>query len=116
MRQINPVQLAVFHPKAIEAIRSFPQTARKQLGEAILELQNGARLTMPLSRPMPSVAPGVQEIRVRDAAGIYRAFYLMKSARGVLVFHIFEKKSQKTPVHEIQLGRKRLKELLNEKD
>src|SRR5438093_8822411 len=76
------VQPALFHPKALEAIRSFPKPARHDMGEAILELQKGSRLTMPLSRPMPSIAPGAQELRVRDAAGIYRAFYALKSEQG----------------------------------
>lgn len=71
---------------------------------------------MPLSRPMPAVGPGVHELRVRDAAGIYRAFHLCHSRRGVLVFHAFEKKTQKTPLHEIKLGRRRLAEVLYEED
>ena len=103
---------ALFHPKALEAIRSFPKRARHDIGEAVLELQKGSRLTMPLSRPMRSVGSGVQEIRVRDAAGIYRAFYVVQSARGVIVFHAFEKRTQKTPRSEIQLGRQRLREIL----
>ena len=71
---------------------------------------------MPLSRPMPAVATGVHELRVRDAAGIYRAFYLVKSARGILVFHAFQKKTQATPKREIELAAVRLKELLHVKD
>ena len=106
------LQPAIFHPRALEAIREFPREARREVGEAILELQKGTRLTMPLSRPMPSVAQGVHEIRVRDAAGIYRAFYLTRSERGVLVFHAFEKRTQKTPQRDIELGRRRLQELL----
>jgi phage-related protein len=66
---------------------------------------------MPLSRPMRSVGAGVHEIRVRDAAGIYRAFYVLESARGVIVFHAFEKRTQKTPQQEIELGRRRLREM-----
>jgi phage-related protein len=108
------VRQALFHPKALEAIQSFPKPARRHLGEAILELQKGARLMMPLSRPMGTVGAGVHEIRVRDAAGIYRAFYLLQSVQGVLVFHAFEKRNQKTPPHEIVLGRRRLKEMLYE--
>jgi phage-related protein len=84
------------------------------LGEAILELQRGNRLAMPLSRPMPVVGRGVHELRVKDAAGIYRAFYVLQSARGVVVFHAFGKKSQKTPAAEIELGRKRLREMFDE--
>lgn len=106
------MQPALFHPRALEAIRSFPKPARREIGEAVLALQKGLRLTMPLSRSMPSVAAGVQEIRIRDVAGVYRAFYLVKSQRGVLVFHAFEKRTQKTPTREIDRGRKRLREML----
>lgn len=105
---------AIFHPKALRAIQEFPKEARKAIGDAILDLQHGARISMPLSRPMPSVGSGVEELRVKDAAGIYRAFYLVKSKRGILVFHAFEKKTQKAPVHEIELGQKRLQEMLDE--
>jgi phage-related protein len=108
------VQPAIFHPRALQAIRLFPKPARRALGEAILDLQYGGRLEMPLSRPMPTVAPGAHELRVKDAAGIYRAFYVLKSARGVLVFHAFEKRTGKTPYHEINLGCKRLKEMLHD--
>ena len=43
------LQSALFHPKALEAIRSFPKIAKHEIGEAILELPKGSRLTMPLS-------------------------------------------------------------------
>ena len=39
---------------------------------------------MPLSRPMPSIEPGAAELRIRDRAGIYRAFYYSRSPRGTL--------------------------------
>src|SRR5947208_1621642 len=107
------VKLAIFHPAAIAAIRLFPQSVRKELGKAILDLQNGERLGMPLSRTMPSVAGGVSELRLRDSSGIYRAFYYVQSPRGILVFHAFQKNTQVTPKRELELARKRLKELLN---
>jgi phage-related protein len=105
------VQPARFHPKALEVIRSFPKPARHDIGEAILELQKGNRLTMPLSRSMRTVGPGVQELRVRDEAGIYRVFHLLRSERGVIVFHAFKKRTQKTPPQEIEIGKKRLREM-----
>jgi len=71
---------------------------------------------MPISRPMPSVAAGVSELRVRDENGIYRVFYYTASVRGILVFHAFVKKTQFTPPLEIDLARKRLKELFDEQN
>ncbi|MFI5098730.1 MAG: type II toxin-antitoxin system RelE/ParE family toxin [Candidatus Acidiferrales bacterium] len=59
---------------------------------------------------------GRRSLRIRDRAGIYRVFYLVKSAQGILVFHAFVKKSRATPRQEAELGRKRLKELLDEEN
>ena len=67
---------------------------------------------MPLSRPMPSVAPGVEELRIKDRSGAYRVFYFIKLETAVLIFHAFQKKTAKTPPHEIELARKRIKEML----
>lgn len=69
---------------------------------------------MPLSRPMPEVAVGMEELRLRDEAGIYRAFYFKKSKRGILILYARVKKTRKTPQHEIALARKRLKEMWDE--
>jgi len=110
------VKSAIFHPATREVIRRFPKTACDALGKAIWDLQLGFRLGMPLSKPMPTIAPGAAELRIKDDTGAYRAFYYMKSDRGILIFHAFQKRAQKTPDAEIRLGRKRLKELLNEED
>ena len=45
--------------------------------------------------------------------GIFRVFYFTATAQGVLVFHAFAKKTQRTPPLEIELAKKRLKELLD---
>ena len=66
---------------------------------------------MPLSRPMPSVAPGAAEIWLHREDGQFRTFYVTESAEGILVFHAFVKKAQKTPEAELRLARKRLKEM-----
>ncbi len=108
------MRAAILHPAAREAIRSFPEDVRRELGKAIFDLQRGETLGMPISRPMPSVAPGAAELRIRDRSGVYRAFYYTSSPRGILVFHAFAKKTRATAKQEIELGKKRLKELLHE--
>jgi phage-related protein len=79
-----------------------------------LTCRRGEKISMPLSRPMSSVASGVEELRVRDRSGAYRVLYYTKLADSVLVFHAFAKKTQKTPPHEIALAQKRLKEMFDE--
>lgn len=103
----------IFHPKATEVIRRFPKDVRIRLGKGLFRLQMGEQLGMPSARPMPGVAAGVAELRVKGEDGTYRAFYYAASSRGVLVFHAFIKKTQRTARLEIELARERLKELLD---
>jgi phage-related protein len=108
------VKTAVFHPKARDTIREFPEDVRREFGKVIFDLQKGKRVSMPMSRPMSSVALGVEELRVKDRSGAYRVFYYTKLADSVLIFHAFTKKTQKTPPNEVALAKKRLKEILDE--
>jgi len=113
MRQSFTVRPAFFHPKARQTIQAFPKPVRLAIGGSIFDLQRGAQLSMPMSRPMPDVAPGVHELRLRGADGAYRVFYYVKSIRGVVILHAFEKKTQKTPPREMEVCRKRLREFLD---
>jgi len=106
------MRIVKIHVKAREAIRTFAPPLRKEVGELLLKLQFGLALGMPQSKPMPSIQSGAYELRLKDAAGIYRVFYYLKSEQGILVFHAFTKKTQKTPKSEIELGKRRLKEML----
>lgn len=76
-------------------------------------MQVGQKLEMPLARVMKNIGKGVEEIRIKDTSGIYRIFYFTRLQDVILIFHAFKKKTQKTPKKEIDLGRKRLKEMLN---
>jgi len=116
---------AIFHPAALKTIRGFPDAARRAIGEAILRIQHGARVGMPLSRPWrkrPACVgnpedcptPGVAELRVKDRGGEFRTFYYTRDERGILVPHAFVKKTRATPEHEIALARQRLRELAHE--
>src|SRR6266849_3889542 len=98
------MKAALFHPKARAVLRSFPDDVRRDFGKAIFDLQKGAKLSMPLSRAMPSVARGVEELRVKDRSDAYRVFYFARLETAVLIFHAFEKKTAKTPPHEIDLA------------
>jgi len=103
----------LFHEKARDAVRGFSSSVKDDVGLLLRRLQEGEVLAFPDSRPMPDIERGAHELRVRDADGIYRVFYYLKSAKGILVFHAFTKKTQATPQREIKLGKKRLWEMLN---
>ena len=63
---------------------------------------------------MPAVASGAYELRIRSATTTIRVFYFVKLADTIVVFHGFQKKTQKTPTQEIAVGQQRLKEVLDD--
>jgi len=85
-----------------DVVSSFSRAARKALGADLFALQLGET---PLNwKPMPSVGPGVREIRVSEG-GEFRLFYLANRKDGIYVLHAFRKKTRKTPRRDIDKAR-----------
>lgn len=53
------------------------------------------------------------EIKIRAPQGNYRFFYVTLNADHIHVLHSYKKQSQKAPLSEINVARKRLKEMIN---
>lgn len=62
---------------------------------------------------MRKIEPNLWEIRTQLLSGIARVFFTVLGNEMVLL-HGFIKKSQKTPTPDINLARKRMKEVHNE--
>ena len=101
-----------FHIKVLKEIENADFSVRKQILELLAQLSEGSTLGMPVSRPMPSVYKGAHELRVKDQSGQYRVFYYLNNSESILVFHFFKKKTEKTPLKEINTAQTRLSELL----
>ncbi len=86
-------------------LRALPAEPRRALGFDLRRVQGG-RLPRDW-KPMPTIGPGVVEIRVRDESGAYRLLYVAKFAEAVYVLHAFQKKSQKTSSLDITVAQKR---------
>lgn len=88
-------------------VRAFPDDARIDAGWQLELVQRGED---PEDwKPMPTIGPGVREIRIREASGAFRVVYLATLEDRVLVLHAFQKKSQATPKKDIDLAIQRLK-------
>lgn len=83
--------------------------ARIEAGFLLRRLQQGARLEMPHSRPMPSIGPRCHELRINDGAMTWRIVY-RADADAVVVAEVFSKKTQQTPQSVMDICRRRLKE------
>jgi phage-related protein len=86
----------------------MPEEVQGDLADALARLQIGWRLSMPLSRPMPEVGPGVHELRLTDRTGTYRVLYAVGGGE-VILLHAFKKTTRRTPPRVIRLTRKRLR-------
>jgi phage-related protein len=80
--------------------------ARRLTGFQLRRLQQG--LEPDDWKPMPTVGPGVREIRIH-VEGAHRVFYVATRAEAVYVLHAFEKKTQKTSVRDLEIGRERFR-------
>jgi phage-related protein len=86
----------------------FSSEARVEAGELLRRLQRGEALTMPYSRPMPSVGPACHELRVTDSGVSWRIVYHL-GVEAVVILAIFAKKTPRTPQRQIEVSRDRLR-------
>jgi phage-related protein len=88
-------------------LQSFPEDVRQNFGFELWQLQQGER---PIDyRPLPSVGPGVFELRDQDARAWYRVVYLSRINDVIYVLHCFEKKSREMPRRDFEKAKQRLK-------
>jgi phage-related protein len=88
-----------------------PPMSRESRVEAgyLLRLQRGDKLSMPHSRPMPSLGARCHELRVADASVTWRIVYRI-DVDAIVIAEVFGKKTRTTPQTVIEKCRKRLKE------
>lgn len=74
----------------------FSASARIEAGYLLRQVQKGMKLSLPQSRPMPTIAAGCHELRINDEDLTWRIIYRIYSD-AILILEIFEKKTNKTP-------------------
>ena len=71
-------------------------------------LQRGERLSLPHSRPMPSIGPRCHELRIVDADVTWRLIYRL-DADAIVIAEVFGKKTRATPKQVIRACQRRLR-------
>jgi phage-related protein len=76
----------------------------------ILELveEFGPDLGKPHTAPL---GKGLFEIRAKGKEGIGRSLFCTKKGKEIIILHSFVKKTQRTPKKEMEIARKRMKEI-----
>ena len=82
--------------------------ARLETGFLLRKLQQGELLSMPQSRPMPTIGSHCHELRIVDAHSIWRIVYRIDND-AVLILEVFKKKTRATPPSIIDDCKKRIK-------
>jgi phage-related protein len=87
----------------------FSKSARIEAGYLLRELQRGKALSMPHSRPMPTIGARCHELRVVDEGVTWRIVYRV-DPDAIVIAEVFAKKTPKTPAAVLDACRRRLKE------
>ena len=85
----------------------FSKIARLEAGYLLRKLQRGEMLSLPHSRPMPSIGSSCHELRINDQAKTWRIIYRI-DPDAIVLLEVFEKKTQKTPDQVIKRCKQRL--------
>jgi phage-related protein len=86
----------------------FSRDARLEAGYLLGRLQRGEQLSMPQSRPMPSIGARCHELRIVDQEHNWRIMYRV-DADAVLILNVFSKKTQATPRDVIENCQRRIR-------
>ena len=84
---------------------------RSDFIDAVNLLTSGQALSMPLSRNLSSIQPGLHELRLKDRNGQIRVFYFIKKGDAIYMLHAMRKKTQEIPKRETEMILKRIKEV-----
>ena len=86
----------------------FSKKARLQAGYCLRMLQQGELLSLPLSRPMPSIGKHCHELRISEENKEWRIIYRIDDD-AILILDVFRKTTRTTPKDTIKACQKRLR-------
>jgi phage-related protein len=104
---VKPIR---FLGNALKCLREFPEDARQDAGYQLDKVQRGGQPDD--FKPMPSIGKGVEEIRIWDDTGTYRVVYTARLKNEVVVLHAFQKKTQATSRHDMDIAKERYAQLM----
>ena len=92
----------------LEWLRSLDREDRRAIGLDLMRVQFGWPIGTPLVR---SLKDGLWEVRSRLPSQKIARLILCFNQKTVIVLHGFIKKTQKTPTEDLELAKRRLKEV-----
>ncbi len=75
-------------------LKDLPKEVAEDVFALFEDLALGQSLSMPISRPLPSIAKGLHELRLSGRGGEFRVFYVIRVGAAIYVLHATQKKKQ----------------------
>lgn len=98
-----------FNNRLWEEINSLPDTLlARYLRLADLMIKKGPNLGEPHTK---TLGQGLFELRLKGKEGIARVFYCTLIENKIYMLHSFIKKTQKIPIRELEIAKKRMTEV-----
>ena len=105
----EPWRVQFFSPRLEQEVLALPPGLLARFLRYCERIEaHGPDLGMPHTRAM---GKGLFELRLKAAEGIARVFYCTQPGNRIVVLHRFVKKSQRTPLREIETARQRMRQL-----
>src|SRR6266480_3771622 len=86
----------------------FSKDARIEAGYLLRRLQQGDKIGMPQSRPMPGIGQRCHELRIIDQDKTWRVVYRIDQD-AIVILEVFAKKTAKTPKLVIDNCKRRMR-------
>ncbi len=86
----------------------FSAAARIEVGVLMRRLQEGANISLPHARPMPTIGRGCHELRIPDENRTWRIVYYVDTV-AIVILDVFAKTTSQTPQTVIDVCKARLK-------
>jgi phage-related protein len=111
VKAVRPVRSLLWVASSKRDYGKFPARVQDTLGFELFLAQTGQH--PPSAKPLKGFGTGVVELVENFDKDTYRAVYAVRFGEAVYVLHAFKKKSKqgiKTPQHEIELVKQRLRD------
>ena len=86
----------------------FSAETRIEAGVLLRHLQEGINISLPHSRPMPSIGRGCHELRIPDENRTWRIVYYVDTV-AIVILEVFAKTASQTPPTVLDVCKARLK-------
>jgi phage-related protein len=100
-----------FEGSSLADLRDWPDAVKTEAGYQIDRVQQG--LEPDSWKPFKTVGQGVKEIRIAESGDQYRVMYVQVIEDTVHVLHCFRKKTRQTPQRDVDLAKRRYRDLIN---